>query len=132
MKEYVMQFLLKDSRINYVGKVSGELKEEILKKCDVLIVPSIWDEPFGRVILEAYKYGMPVIGSQYGGIPEVISNESGIIVNPNNEELGNAIKYMSNRENIKFYYKGIYSKLKEFSVDSNIDKYEDFFKNTVK
>lgn len=132
LKEYVIQCLSKDSRINYVGRVNGELKDNILKRCDVLVVPSIWDEPFGRVILEAYKYGMPVIGSQYGGIPEVISNESGIIVNPNNEELGDAITYMANRENIKLYYKGIYSKLQEFSVDINIDKYEELFKNTVK
>ena len=44
------------------------------KKIDVLIVPSLWNEPFGRIILEAYVHGIPVIGSNKGGIPEIIED----------------------------------------------------------
>lgn len=39
---------------------------------DVLVVPSVWHEPFGRVVQEAFAVGVPVIGSEAGGIPEAI------------------------------------------------------------
>lgn len=44
----------------------------MLSEIDVLVVPSLWHEPFGRVVQEAFSYGVPVIGSETGGIPEAI------------------------------------------------------------
>jgi glycosyltransferase involved in cell wall biosynthesis len=41
-------------------------------KIDLLVVPSLWQEPFGRVIVEAYSCGIPVLASQVGGIPEIV------------------------------------------------------------
>jgi glycosyltransferase involved in cell wall biosynthesis len=39
---------------------------------DVLVLPSLWNEPFGVVAYEAMGFGRPVIGSRRGGIPEII------------------------------------------------------------
>ncbi len=39
---------------------------------DVLVVPSLFREPFGRVVIEAFAHGVPVIGARSGGIPESI------------------------------------------------------------
>lgn len=39
---------------------------------DLLVVPSIWNEPFGRVVQEAFACGVPVIGTDRGGIPEAL------------------------------------------------------------
>jgi glycosyltransferase involved in cell wall biosynthesis len=39
---------------------------------DVLVVPSLWHEPLGRVVFEAYAHGVPVLGADRGGIPEMI------------------------------------------------------------
>jgi glycosyltransferase involved in cell wall biosynthesis len=48
---------------------------------DVLVIPSIWDEPFGRTALEAMAIKVPVIGFRRGGIPEVIGDErNGLLV----------------------------------------------------
>jgi glycosyltransferase involved in cell wall biosynthesis len=50
---------------------------------DVLIVPSLWHEPLGRTILEAYAHGVPVITSDRGGIPEIVDvGKTGFIFNP--------------------------------------------------
>jgi len=45
---------------------------EFLRDIDVLIVPSIWLEPFGLTIVEAYAAGVPVIGSDIAGVAEIV------------------------------------------------------------
>jgi glycosyltransferase involved in cell wall biosynthesis len=47
--------------------------EQFLPELDYLIVPSIWQEPFGRIIVEAFACGVPVLGSRTGGIQELIN-----------------------------------------------------------
>jgi glycosyltransferase involved in cell wall biosynthesis len=39
---------------------------------DVLVVPSLWEDPLPRVVHEAFAFGVPVIGADVGGIPEMI------------------------------------------------------------
>ncbi len=46
--------------------------EEFLAEIDVLVIPSLLQEAFGRVIIEAFGSAVPVIGSTSGGIPETI------------------------------------------------------------
>ena len=45
---------------------------ELFDQIDVLVVPSIWAEPLPRTILESYAMGVPVIGADSGGIPDLI------------------------------------------------------------
>jgi len=58
-----------DPRVEYLGRVNPD---EFFDGIDILVVPSIWNEPFGRVTVEAYSHGVPVVGANTGGIPEVI------------------------------------------------------------
>lgn len=56
---------------------------EILADHDIMLVPSVWKEAFGYVLIEAMAVGCPVIASSVGGIPEVISDgEEGVLVPP--------------------------------------------------
>ena len=47
---------------------------EVLAHIDVLIVPSIWEEPMGRVIHEGFAAGVPALASRIGGIPELVTD----------------------------------------------------------
>ncbi|KPJ98807.1 MAG: hypothetical protein AMK71_10805, partial [Nitrospira bacterium SG8_35_4] len=54
---------------------------EILSGIDVGVVPSIWEEVFGIVGIEFLTAGIPVIGSNIGGIPEWLKDrENGLLV----------------------------------------------------
>ena len=44
----------------------------VYEKCRILLAPSVWEEGFGRVATEAQVSGIPVIGSDRGGLPEAI------------------------------------------------------------
>jgi glycosyltransferase involved in cell wall biosynthesis len=54
---------------------------------DVMVLPSIWAEPFGRTIIESFACGTPVVASRTGGIPEAFSSElQEFLFEPNNED----------------------------------------------
>jgi glycosyltransferase involved in cell wall biosynthesis len=55
--------------VEYLGYVA---QADFFPTLDVLVVPSVWNEPLGVVVFEAMGYGVPVIGSRVGGIPEII------------------------------------------------------------
>ena len=72
------KYKIPKENITFLGYVKN--KNKFFQKIDVLVVPSK-KETFGRVILEAGLYHIPVIASKVGGIPEVIINdETGILV----------------------------------------------------
>lgn len=63
---------------------------------DALVVPSEWDEPFGRTALEGMALGIPVLASRIGGLPEVIEeNITGLLYESgNSDELSNCMKQL--------------------------------------
>lgn len=72
------------TNVDYLGFVKPEA---FFSTIDVLIVPSIWQEPLGRTVIEAYAHGVPVIGSNQGGIPEIIEpGLTGFVFDPNQDE----------------------------------------------
>ncbi len=54
--------------IDFPGWVDRAHIEALLKNCDLLVVPSLWPEPFGLVGPEAGNYGVPVAAFNVGGI----------------------------------------------------------------
>ncbi len=72
------------SRTTFLGSVSPQ---SLFEKIDVLAVPSLWHEPFGRVAIEAMAWGIPVIASQRGGLPEIIRpGKNGWLFEPNEKD----------------------------------------------
>jgi glycosyltransferase involved in cell wall biosynthesis len=64
-----------NSNVEFLGWVKPENAYPLF---DVLIVPSKWKEPFGRIVVEAFAYGIPVICARSGGIAEsLIEGENG-------------------------------------------------------
>ncbi len=66
---------------------------EAYRRSLAVVVPSVWAEPFGIVVIEAMAAGRPVIASRIGGIPEIVEEgRSGLLVPPSDPRaLGEAI-----------------------------------------
>lgn len=70
-----------DTRIHYVGYVKKV--ENIYHTADIVVVPSLWQEPLGLISLEAGACRKPVVASRVGGIPEVVEEGiNGYLVEP--------------------------------------------------
>ena len=75
---------------------------EEMKKALVVIIPSRWPEPFGRVALEALMMETPVVASKRGGLPEIVENGvTGILADPTAEAMANALRLII-KQNKKF------------------------------
>lgn len=71
-KKEVEPFL--DENIRYEGFVERERLAEYYKGAEALLMPAIWEEPFGLVVTEAMACGTPVIAFARGSMPELIKD----------------------------------------------------------
>ena len=67
--------------VDFRGFVDRSQHEDLWTKAKFLIVPSIWQEPFGLVALEAMAHGRPVVVSNRGALAEIVG-EAGIVADP--------------------------------------------------
>lgn len=73
------------SNIMFFGHLGSRELRELYYKADVCVVPSIWDEPLGLVVLEAMATKTPVVVTRKGGIPLMVKDGiNGLFVRPRN------------------------------------------------
>lgn len=70
-------------RVEFVGWAPHGQHVANYQRAAVVVVPSVWPEPFGMVGIEAMSYGKPVVASRVGGIPEWLEDgRTGFLVDP--------------------------------------------------
>lgn len=83
-------------RVVFAGAIQRTRLRPYLHAMDCLVVPSrttpTWKEQFGRVIVEAFLSGVPVIGSSSGAIPELIGDDGFVYPEGSIAELANTIR----------------------------------------
>ncbi|MDD5429116.1 MAG: glycosyltransferase [Candidatus Omnitrophica bacterium] len=92
--EYLKSLVFRFS-LNYNVEFSGFHYdvEKFLDDARILVAPSVIEESFGRVVIEAFASGVPVIASNIGGFKEIIEpGVDGLLVEPgNSDEISEAI-----------------------------------------
>jgi glycosyltransferase involved in cell wall biosynthesis len=63
--------------VEYVGEVGFKARAELMAKAHAVIVPTQYIEPFGGVAVEAMLSGTPVIATDWGSFPEIVTREVG-------------------------------------------------------
>jgi glycosyltransferase involved in cell wall biosynthesis len=56
--------------VEFTGYVGGRKKADLIEQADLLVVPSLWPEPFGLVGIEAGSQGLPAVAFDVGGISD--------------------------------------------------------------
>ncbi len=107
----------------------------VMKSIDLLILPS-WEEPFGRVLIEAMAMEKPVIATNKGGPTEIIQNmRTGILIPPKDEHaLAKAIIHLCSNNTLKadIEKQGRLTVEKMFSFEQHINQVENIYENIKK
>lgn len=115
------------SAVSFIGHVDPAV---LFEQVDVVVVPSLSHEPFGRAAIEPLSYGIPVIASNRGGLPEVVADgKTGILVDPDEPEtLARAMERLSTEPQLVAQMSGRCSaRLPQFSQEAIAGAYEDLF-----
>jgi glycosyltransferase involved in cell wall biosynthesis len=71
-----------EPHVRFTGLIPREQLPAIYREHDVLLFPSIWDEPFSITLLEAMSCGLAVVATSTGGSPEILKDEVNALVFP--------------------------------------------------
>jgi len=118
--------------VHYLGFVRPE---HLFAQIDVLVIPSLWHEPLARTIFEAYAHGVPVIGSNRGGTPEIIDEgKTGFIFDP--DEAGSLdaaiIRFLNEPDLACKMRPAVLAKAREFLPKRIVSAYLQVYEATVR
>jgi len=102
VKDLIKQCALCEN-VNFLGVLTGEKKWKCFEVADLLCFPTFFDcESFGNVLIEAFMFELPVIGSEWRGIPDIISDDVGFLVEIKNiEQLAEKIALLIKNETLR-------------------------------
>ena len=131
-KKYSKKFLDIGKQASFTGYLSHSKVQKKMKGASIVVVPSLWEEPFGLVVAEAMSNGAAIIASCSGGIPEIISNNGILIKEINNKKLENAIlSIASDKKSQDKYQQLSWRNFKHTAIESS-KKLDDFRVKTFK
>lgn len=123
------------SRVEFPGWLQHEQLEVLYRQSVMVVVPSIWPEPFGIIGIEAMSYGKPVVAFEVGGIPDWLKHgETGYLVPPQNESrlasrIGELLDNPARAERMGM--KGREVVVQNFTSDIHIDRLLELFSEVV-
>jgi len=74
-----------ERHVRFTGLLQRDQLPEIYREHDILLFPSVWEEPFSIVLLEAMSSGVAVVGTNTGGSAEILEDEVNALVFPKSD-----------------------------------------------
>ena len=114
------------SQAQFHGFKNQEFVEEKMESASIIVIPSIWEEPFGLVAAEAMCNGACIIASKVGGIPEIIKDNGILIDNINLKKLSSKIDSLIKNDKLRENYQRKAWENFELSSETSSQKLDHF------
>ena len=121
-----------EDKVIFTGFVRPEDMPKIYKTMDILVVPTMNEEPFGCVVIEGMALGKPLIVTKSGAFPEIIKKDFCFMIDKDENLIYNmaiAIKILAENDILRKKYGE--NARKEFEQNKNYHK-EQYYKNFIK
>lgn len=86
--------------IDFSGYIENSKLPSIYANHDLFVYPGVWDEPFGRVFIEALAAGTPVVSTNIGAVKEIVG-KGGIVTETNPTSLAKEIVYVLENDQLE-------------------------------
>ena len=118
------------ANIEFLGRVKPE---SFYSQIGLLVVPSLWEEPFGRIVVEAIAQRVPVLASNRGGIPEILKDrKEGILFDADDEGSlkSKLLEYMNGEMFFDFSKTDAF--LENFKMDFIASEYNEIYRKMIR
>ena len=132
--ERLIKQLKLEKNVSFIGQIPNKEIERYYKISNILIVPSICEEVFPLVGIEAMSAGRPVIGTRVGGIPEWLDDgKTGFLVDPGNSAqiAEKVIQLFSNRKLMDKMGENGRKKAEQLDIKNHIKEIEIVYQEVI-
>ena len=133
-KDIINKFKKIGHQAIFYGFKDNLFVQEKMKDASIIVIPSLWEEPFGLVAAEAMSNGIAIVASNVGGIPEIIEANGILIKNINSSKIQKSlITLIKNKNERKLLQQKAWKNFKFSSLNSskNLDRYRKFILKSI-
>jgi glycosyltransferase involved in cell wall biosynthesis len=126
MRKDIRKFGIEDS-INMLGHVSHDELPRIYASHDLFVYPGIWEEPFGRVLIESLSAGTPVVGTNVGNVSEIVG-DAGMITTPDPIRIAETICSVFQNSRLVELHNQTKKEMKKYNPNTLCEEFRDYFR----
>jgi glycosyltransferase involved in cell wall biosynthesis len=133
LEDHIRSRAAVSSFIDFCGAQNGDVVKGLMGSARMLVFPSEWYETFGRVAIESFSKGTPVVAARIGAIAEVVDDQrTGLLFEPGNPKdlllklqwvLDHPDQWTAMRANARSEY------LRKYTADSNLHVLEGLYRS---
>jgi glycosyltransferase involved in cell wall biosynthesis len=125
-----------DISVEFPGWLSGDSVQAALRETDLLLMPSVWPEPYGLTGLEAAHWGAPCVAFRVGGIPDWLTEGvNGSLAKANPASAANyaeaIVRTISDESVYRRLRAGAMKKAQEMTMEAHYNDLMDVFKTAA-
>jgi glycosyltransferase involved in cell wall biosynthesis len=135
-EENHLHAIAKDLGLSYHVRFLGTVENTaaLMDALDVLVVPSVWEEPFGLVAVEGMARSLPVVACRSGGLVDIVEDgETGFLVEKKAEDIRKAVKCLITNPELRaeMGVKGLERARTEFSAADHLEELRNLARNLL-
>lgn len=136
--DYEIEELVKKAadKIKIIGYIDNKELYKIHNISDIAVVPSMWEELFGLVVIEAMSSGLPLIVTRSGGIPEIVNEKCAYILDKNEyliQNLTDKMDYLIENPRIRREMGDSgRQRVAKFNIDQYLSNFYELMKRSLK
>lgn len=119
-----------EERVSLKGFIPNDDLPEVYASHDIFVFPGRWDEPFGRVFIEALASGTPIVSSNVGSIKDIIGS-GGIVTGGSIDSLGKSILDISNQTTLQEISEAAVEQSTKYTSQQVLEDIEQLYKKAA-